>query len=256
MIALEPGLHRFATIPTEMFINDTIIADYDIGVGDWVSLVGRFHVHEGVSRILPTTRFGNIAMMPDESIKIRTSRREDGKQDAFLVEMRSIGGFSGSPAILELSSLLLLRPNWETLRQRLREQGKEIHAGPWLLGVDVGHVEKTTKLIEVKTGKEMLFKANSAMTGIIPAWKLLNLLNSPEAQKDRADTVKKRQDDRDGASDEGFVADALDRSDLSPTLRETIRRKIESGEDEGVDPEAFSKLLGRVSKPERLDPED
>ncbi len=42
-------------------------------------------------------------------------------------------------------------------------------------------------------------------------------------------------------------------TDLSPHLQLTIKHKIESGEDTGMDREEFFKLLGRISEPQESD---
>jgi hypothetical protein len=48
--------------------------------------------HEGRQKNSPTARFGNIAQMPNEPVIIKRF-----EQECFLVEARSIGGYSGSP---------------------------------------------------------------------------------------------------------------------------------------------------------------
>ncbi len=42
-------------------------------------------------------------------------------------------------------------------------------------------------------------------------------------------------------------------SDFSPQLQLTIKRKIESGDDTGMDREEFFKLLRRISEPQESD---
>jgi hypothetical protein len=66
-------------------------------VGDEVVFVGLFSQHAGVSRNLPIARFGNVSRLPREPI---TVKRPWGPEqvEGFLVEARSWGGHSGSPA--------------------------------------------------------------------------------------------------------------------------------------------------------------
>ena len=64
----------------------------NIGIGDEAIAIGRFINHDGNQRNQPSVRFGAIAQMPKD--KIRT---DTGEQDAFLVEIKSISGYSGSP---------------------------------------------------------------------------------------------------------------------------------------------------------------
>ena len=42
-------------------------------------------------------------------------------------------------------------------------------------------------------------------------------------------------------------------SDFSPQLQLTIKRKIENGEDTGMDRDEFFRLLGRITEPQESD---
>jgi hypothetical protein len=73
-------------VQSSRFVTKNVIDEFEIGPGDDVFIVGRFVNHEGKQKNLPSLRFGNIAQMPWEPIKI------DGReQESFLVEGRSIG---------------------------------------------------------------------------------------------------------------------------------------------------------------------
>jgi hypothetical protein len=72
------------------------LEELNVGVGDDVVMLGRLSGHSGRQQNQPLARFGNIAMMLDERVK-------DGRGlfvDAYLVEMRSLPGFSGSPVFI------------------------------------------------------------------------------------------------------------------------------------------------------------
>jgi hypothetical protein len=72
---------------------------FDIGPGDDVFVVGRFINREGKQKNIPSVRFGNIAQMPGEPLFL-----DDGKElECFLIEGRSISGFSGSPVFIHIS---------------------------------------------------------------------------------------------------------------------------------------------------------
>jgi hypothetical protein len=67
--------------------------EYAVGPGTDTVTVGRFITHDGKQRNLPSLRFGNIAMMPLEPVA-----HPDGYlQESFLIESRSLSGYSGSP---------------------------------------------------------------------------------------------------------------------------------------------------------------
>ncbi|MBB5063701.1 hypothetical protein [Granulicella mallensis] len=60
--------------------------------GHEVGLTGLFVHHQGSEKNIPIIRVGSIAALPDEPIRTRM-----GLMTAFLVEVRSLGGLSGSP---------------------------------------------------------------------------------------------------------------------------------------------------------------
>jgi hypothetical protein len=162
---------------------------HTLGPGDEVYMVGRL-LYRGVQRNLPVVHTGVIAMMPLEPLE-----RDDGfLQESFIVECRSIGGFSGSPVFV----------------RRRRDELPDIsfpHPGPpsdyrqWLLGVNWCHLHEhlervyTVKKDELKTTRYQV-KSNSGFAGVIPAWKLRDLIDSDSVREmreadDKAMTTKK-----------------------------------------------------------------
>jgi hypothetical protein len=124
--------YKFNHVPRATFLSKDVIKNFNIGPGDDVFMVGRFINHEGRQLNLPTVRFGNIAQMPWETIK-----QDDGfEQESFLVEVRSIGGYSGSPifAFIPVASERPGLKDWGKPENILRAHG------PWLLGIDWGYI--------------------------------------------------------------------------------------------------------------------
>jgi len=159
---------------------DVAVAALEIGPGDEVFIVGRFINHEGKQgkqRNLPSLRFGNIAMMPWEPIK-----HPDGHlQESFLVEVRSIGGYSGSPVFVHILPF----------SKRPGQKGWSMERGPWLLGIDWGHLPLRKKVEEwmlddwkpISDGWTV--EVISGMTGVVPVWRLEELLNIKELASSR-----------------------------------------------------------------------
>jgi hypothetical protein len=92
---VPPEPIEYRTVPLEMFLTEEIIRSKSIGVGDEVFMTGLFIHLVGSARNQPIVRMGSIAMMPDEPIP-----SEAGSVEGYLIESRSIGGLSGSPAFV------------------------------------------------------------------------------------------------------------------------------------------------------------
>ena len=173
MLDLDSGAEECKSVPTESsFVTQDHITRLDIGLGDDVFLVGRLVNHEGKQRNLPSVRSGNIAMMPNEPIHV-SARNFD--QESFVVECRSIAGFSGSPVFVHIPPSSL-PPETEMNQTSFKYEGH------WLLGVDWGHVNDY-EAIQKNTGESSPkpeHNVETGMLGVVPAWKILELLDHPK----------------------------------------------------------------------------
>jgi len=155
-------------ISTDAFLSDEIIQRKRIGTGDEVFIVGLFAPATGSKRNQPIVRMGNIAMMPDEPIPSSM-----GDIDAYLIEARSIGGLSGSPAFVR-----------ETVPIGL--------GSFYLMGLMHGHwdipPEKKNDLLDVN---DILGTVNMGIAIVIPAKKILEVLNQPKLVELREKAEKK-----------------------------------------------------------------
>ncbi len=80
------------------FATDEVIDSEGISLGDEIATVGLFSRFHGSSRNEPIVRVGSIAAMPREVVRFDTY----GLAPALLVELRSVGGLSGSPVFVHL----------------------------------------------------------------------------------------------------------------------------------------------------------
>jgi hypothetical protein len=166
-------------VAEDRFVTKELIDGTRIGPGDEVFLVGRFMDHQGLQCNTPSVRFGNISMMPGEPVR----RSDQSKQESFLVDLRSLSGYSGSPAFVYISPA--------ELPYRRVKPGAEIYGcGPWLLGVDWGHLPNWLDLVykSDKGSKHpdgLGVASNAGMAGIVPAWKLTELLHSEDLERQR-----------------------------------------------------------------------
>lgn len=154
---------RFKAIPSSSFLDGYEPSMF--GVGQEVYMVARDVNHEGRNRNLPTARFGNIAQLPYEQVRTALGL----KQDAFLCDMRSLGGYSGAPTFVYRS-----RPDLNVDPEKW-VSGFEHR----FLGVDSGHLPSPRRVLD-ENGKAVeppLFaEQSSGLAIVIPAWRLSQLL--------------------------------------------------------------------------------
>lgn len=151
------------TLPTSYFLTRDDLNAWNVGPGDEVYFMGRFIQHDGMQKNTPIVRFGAIAMMPGEPI--RQDERGFG-QESFLIEARSLSGFSGSPVMLYI-------PPFSN-----RFVGGDFEGGVQqdtttmaLLGIDWG---------SLRLGDEAL--TNTGIMAVVPVWKLSELLEDDDVR--------------------------------------------------------------------------
>jgi hypothetical protein len=173
---------------TDALLTRDALREEGIGPGDDCFMVGRYINHEGEQFDRPVVRFGNLAMLPE---KIRQGDRAFD-QESFLVDMRSVVGFSGSMVIVYYE---LPGPRkWEMPDGRSYGAVDERRLSGraeswWLLGIDWGHLSVLEDIIE--DGKKKRVKVKSSMAGVVPAWKLRELLDVDELVKAREEAEAK-----------------------------------------------------------------
>jgi hypothetical protein len=143
---------EYSSISTSEFITQELVGDYRIYPGDETFLVGRLITPWGQQRNSPAVRFGNISMMAHAADPVRGY--EGIEQEAFLVECRSLSGFSGSPVFASttrtynandhlpkaLNPQPSPKPEGEKRGLTVTTISTTGTFGPWLLGIDWGHL--------------------------------------------------------------------------------------------------------------------
>lgn len=143
-------------VSTEAFLTDAIARDRRIGTGDDVYMVGLFAHLTGAIKNIPIVRVGNIAMMPDEPVPTA-----NGEVEAYLIEARSIGGLSGSPAFV---------------RETVKDAGEV-----YLLGLMHGHWDlPPEEKNAANRNKDALGAVNMGIAIVIPAKTILEVIDHPE----------------------------------------------------------------------------
>jgi hypothetical protein len=170
-----PDFVEHKRVSAAMFLTDEVIRSKGIGTGDEVFITGLFIHLAGSARNLPIVRMGNIAMMPDERVPTRM-----GLIDAYLIEARSIGGLSGSPAFV-------------------RETAPGGIGGFYLLGLMHGHWDIPSEERDDRVPRpdeEAQAKVNMGVAIVVPATKILEAVNHPalvEVRRTRDQELQKQR---------------------------------------------------------------
>ena len=185
-LIFDPRHHIFSFIYRDNFIDKARVAEFNLGPGDDTFLVGRFINHEGKIRNTPTVRFGCIGQMPLEPVK----KASGFEQESFLVEVKSISGYSGSPVFIFIPAAAV-RPVENWIEKILMSHG------PWLLGIDWGHINDWVPVcdglgrpINPSNPLSQKVKMNTGMMAVVPAWKLAELLDHETVVDQRVTHIK------------------------------------------------------------------
>lgn len=160
---LRPQEHRVTHVPDTRLLVQDFIERSMLGIGDEVFMVGRFVNHQGSRENRPAVRFGSLSMML-ETVRIKNVEHP---QECFSAEMRSRTGFSGSPVT--------------AYRTRATT----------LMDVPVGYVD-FWRLLGVNAGYviDEDDESNTWLNAVIPAWKIMELLNMPKLRSIQGDHEK------------------------------------------------------------------
>jgi len=90
----------FKAIPITMFADDAKLRSRQVAEGDSLYFIGLMTQYYGETKNYPVVRRGTLAIMTDEKIDTPT-----GRQNAFIAELQSWPGNSGSPVLLNLGGL-------------------------------------------------------------------------------------------------------------------------------------------------------
>lgn len=148
-----------------MLLNSDIIKEKNIGIGDEVFMTGLFTNHSGKEKNIPIVRIGNIAAMPDEPIR----SADFGNLHAYLVELRSLGGLSGSPVFVYLTPSRIINGT----------HNLNSYAEFFLLGLLHGHWDLKSATKGVELDQFTPNKETNINTGIgiaVPACGILEII--------------------------------------------------------------------------------
>jgi hypothetical protein len=166
-LPLDLGVYEYSPYPIRGGATADFIKQHNISAGEDVLITGLLTVHPGKARVLPIVRVGNIAALPEEPIRFQT-----GDEDlAYLVEVRSLGGLSGSPAFVHLLPVRTTPQGGVTMSSG---GGVGLAGRNYLMGVVHGFF-RTAENDPDGIGA----KGNSGITVVVPIDRVLDIIDSP-----------------------------------------------------------------------------
>lgn len=169
-------------LPLDLLADSSWMAEHEVGIGDHVVATGLFSQFIGKSRDAPIARFGRIALIPNEPIRVPGQGYLPAMEfHAILAELGSWGGQSGSPVFIYFSidrdlfagdSLMTTIPS------------------PHLLGVVHGHYNFPQTIPDLPDNGAARVNMNSGIAIIVPATAILEILAMDEAGDYRSKFIR------------------------------------------------------------------
>lgn len=179
---------RFDVIPHFNLVTDEM--SLNLGPGEDLLITGLFTMRHGTQRNHPIVRAGILAATLGEQL-------EDGAKggyDAYLAEVRSIGGLSGSPVFV------VYRPDAPARRDVLAFSNRDGEppaspGGYYLLGLIRGHWDEKKGPLKPAFANDME-EVNMGIAVVTPASDLAQLLDSDHVRDDRRRRELERRAER------------------------------------------------------------
>lgn len=166
-------------IPLDILLTKDHLKNLEIDENDEVLFAGLFAWDPGARKNYPIVRHGKIALIPEERVPLLFGHPESSA-DVYLAEITSYGGNSGSPVFLRLGGLR------ETLK------GPSLGGFSYrLLGVMQGFFPEASPVaVEVNIARGVAGQ-NSGIAIVVPAEKILHILESPRTKSFVDDLVER-----------------------------------------------------------------
>lgn len=177
VVAMHGNYYKgWTSVDVSLLVHPNDMEELKFGIGDEVVVVGLFRNHYGRVKNIPVTRVGSLSAMPEEPVYTR-----HGWLDAYIAELHSIGGLSGSPVYIH-------RPPVSIEGEALKyHPGNRVY----LLGLVSGHFDlPNLREDSVVEDAEDYGSINSGMAVVVPANSILETINKPEFVRQREMTLK------------------------------------------------------------------
>jgi hypothetical protein len=179
------------------FISRERYDDLMIDIGEDTMMAGLFASHSGGERNIPSVRFGNISMTPNE--KALVEQLNGIKRPSYLVDTRSRGGYSGSPVFVYRT------PDGDLRRGRRQHPTAIIMTRDnmlfALLGIHCGQFWEPAQVRKARAAEAMgdvihegdVLRREGGMTIVVPAWRISELLDRKEFEMQRKERDERRR---------------------------------------------------------------
>jgi hypothetical protein len=179
----------FSLILSDMALSPEELLKHGIRPGHGVFFTTVFPKHSGEKRVIPILRTGTIALMPDSGEPIYTKR---GYAEAYLIECHSTPTSSGAPVYCGIDKILppIIPPGEFIPAEDYKAEIRTLWA--WL-GLIHGHWDIEWDVDEkdrLKFGLEELAAVNTGVAVVVPAWKIMEVINQPKLLDMRKDKIK------------------------------------------------------------------
>jgi hypothetical protein len=161
------------SVTTDAFLTSKLAEESHIGAGDEVLVTGLFTKIKGDERNIPIVRTGNLAMAPNAPI-VPTSL---GDIEAYLIEVKSLGGISGSPVFIRQTIDIPGLFKWGTNIPATAQAYSNVI---YLLGLAHGHWNIDAEEINNPTIEHVREGFNVGLAIVVPASHILEILNNQE----------------------------------------------------------------------------
>lgn len=229
-----PRPFNYMALHLDFAASEDSIGSRGIGIGDELATIGLFKKREGHTKNIPILRSGTLAAMPEEPIP-ETIKNEQGEDEvkyyhAYLAEVRSIKGLSGSPVFVLLEEGRTIFTIAGTVR------GYTENPEIYILGLIRGHwsIEDFEVAVDYADEGED-DRINTGIATVTPISEAMKIINGAEMMKQRQEKEKARVKHNSTTLDSSFP-----------------RTKPES--TEGITQEGFENALRKVfPKPSESD---
>lgn len=151
-----------------MMVKPKDVSALDVRLGDDVFMIGRHLGYDGKLSNTPTTRFGHLVQFPLDKILDERGR----SHEAFLIQIPSLPGFSGSPVFLGQDQIQINAENHAVV---LGQQPRRIR----LLEVNLGHLPHRVPTVRADNLEENAYLnalVSSGINVVVPAWDLAQMI--------------------------------------------------------------------------------